>query len=295
MKFFSRKRPDLFDYEVTRECLNCGNAFQGKFCNRCGEKVISQQERSIRNFFTEILSAFTFLDGKFPRSVKSILYHPGKLASDNVRGIRVPYMKPVSLFFVANFLYFLFPFSEVFNTSLNSQLKYQEHSELAQQMVQEKVAVRGLTFADFEISYNDASKDWAKLLLIVIVFIFSIVLGIVNYSKKRFYADHLTASFEYMAYTLLFTTIAITSILVLVVRIAENMNVDLLWIFNDEKKLLLPLIAISTLQFLWRMQLRFYSNHWLLSMFKALLLFFGFFGVVMIYRFILFFVTFWSV
>jgi hypothetical protein len=295
MKFFSRKRPDLFDYEVTRECLNCGNAFQGKFCNRCGEKVISQQERSIRNFFTEILSAFTFLDGKFPRSVKSILFYPGKLASDNVRGIRVPYMKPVSLFFVANFLYFLFPFSEVFNTSLNSQLKYQEHSELAQQMVQEKVAVRGLTFADFEISYNDASKDWAKLLLIVIVFIFSIVLGIVNYSKKRFYADHLTASFEYMAYTLLFTTIAITSILVLVVRIAENMNVDLLWIFNDEKKLLLPLIAISTLQFLWRMQLRFYSNHWLLSMFKALLLFFGFFGVVMIYRFILFFVTFWSV
>jgi hypothetical protein len=162
-------------------------------------------------------------------------------------------------------------------------------------MVQEKVAVRGLTFADFEISYNDASKDWAKLLLIVIVFMFSIVLGIVNYSKRRFYADHLTASFEYMAYTLLFTTIAITSVLVLVVRIAENMNVDLLWIFNDEKKLLLPLIAISTLQFLWRMQLRFYSNHWLLSMFKALLLFFGFFGVVMIYRFILFFVTFWSI
>jgi hypothetical protein len=295
MKFFSRKRPDLFDYEVTRECLNCGNSFQGKFCSRCGEKVVDQRERSISHFFAEVLNAFTFLDGKFPRSVKSILYHPGKLASDNVRGIRVPYMKPVSLFFVANFLYFLFPFSEVFNTSLNSQLKYQEHSELAQQMVQEKVAVRGLTFADFEISYNDASKDWAKLLLIVIVFMFSIVLGIVNYSKRRFYADHLTASFEYMAYTLLFTTIAITSVLVLVVRIAENMNVDLLWIFNDEKKLLLPLIAISTLQFLWRMQLRFYSNHWLLSMFKALLLFFGFFGVVMIYRFILFFVTFWSI
>jgi hypothetical protein len=124
---------------------------------------------------------------------------------------------------------------------------------------------------------------------------FSLVLGIVNYSKKRFYADHLTASFEYMAYTLLFTTIAITSILVLIVRIAENMNVDLLWIFNDEKKLLLPLIAISTLQFLWRMQLRFYANHWLVSMFKALLLFFGFFGVVQVYRFILFFVTFWSV
>ncbi|MBX2968154.1 MAG: DUF3667 domain-containing protein [Cyclobacteriaceae bacterium] len=295
MRLFSRKRTDLFDYAVARECLNCGTSFQGKFCNRCGEKVVDKRERSIRHFVGEVLNAFTFLDGKFPRSVKSILFHPGKLASDNVRGVRVPYMKPVSLFFVANFLYFLFPFSEVFNTSLNSQLKYQEHSELAQQMVQEKVAVRGLTFADFEISYNDASKDWAKLLLIVIVFMFSLVLGIVNYSKKRFYADHLTASFEYMAYTLLFTTIAITSILVLVVRIAENMNVDLLWIFNDEKKLLLPLIAISTLQFLWRMQLRFYANHWLLSMFKALLLFFGFFGVVMVYRFILFFVTFWSV
>ncbi|MBX2965510.1 MAG: DUF3667 domain-containing protein [Cyclobacteriaceae bacterium] len=290
-----KKRTDVFDYGQQRTCPTCSNIFSGKFCNRCGEKVIDQRERSIRHFLAEIVNAFTFLDGKFPRSIKTVLVSPGKLSFDVVRGIKIPYMKPVSLFFVANFLYFLFPLFEAFNTSLNSQLKYQQYSEWVQQLVDRKIENRGITFSEFELRYNESSTSKAKLMLVVVVFLFSIVLSVINFSRNAYYADHLTVSFEFMAYTLLFTTISLSVLLVLVVRLGVIFETDLTWILYDEKLLLLPLIFVFTLYFLYRMQVKFYTSKWWIAAVKALLLFFGFTLVVTVYRFILFFVTFWTI
>ena len=107
-KFFKRK-PETFDWEVTRICKVCSNTFKGCSCNICGEKVIEQNERSFLNFLDSLLNAFTFLDGKFIKSLKLLVIRPGQLSRNIADGLRVPYMKMVSLFFVANFFYFLFP------------------------------------------------------------------------------------------------------------------------------------------------------------------------------------------
>ncbi len=295
MKFFSRKRVDLFDYAVVRECLTCGASFQGKFCGRCGEKVVDQRERSIRHFFAEVLNAFTFLDGKFPRSLKIILVNPGKLSFDVVRGIRIPYMRPVSLFFLANFLYFLLPLTEAFNTSLHSQLTGQWHSEIAKGMMEAKITDQNVTYIEFETLYNNVSSSRAKLLLIVIVFLFSLVLSIVNFSKRRYYADHLTVSFEFMAFTLLYVSIVIIGLLVVVMAMIEKIKPDLMWLFQREDFVILPLTLASLFYFLWRMQIMFYENRWWIGFLKAVFGLGGFMAMVMVYRFILFFITLWSV
>lgn len=295
MKFFSRKRPDLFDYEVTRECLNCGNSFRGKFCSRCGEKVVDQRERSIRHFLGEVLNAFTFLDGKFPRSLKMILISPGKLSFDVVRGVRMPYMRPVSLFFLANFLYFLLPLTEAFNTSLHSQLTGQWHSEIAKGIMEAKITAQNITYTEFETMYNNVSSSRAKLLLIVLVFLFSLVLSIVNFSKRRYYADHLTVSFEFMSFTLLYVSIIIMVMLIVVMAAIEKFKPDLMWLFQREHFVILPLTLASLFYFLWRMQIRFYKNRWWVGFLKAAFVLVGFMFMIVLYRFMLFFVTFWSV
>jgi hypothetical protein len=121
MNFF-KKHPDQFDFELERICLTCDNKFQGRYCNKCGEKVIEPYDRSIKHFFDNLLNAFTFIDGKFLNSFRTMLLKPGKMSADIAIGRRQPYMKPVAFFFVANFIYFFFPISKTFNSTLYAQL-----------------------------------------------------------------------------------------------------------------------------------------------------------------------------
>lgn len=293
MKLFS-KRKDDFDYDVQRSCLTCNTSFQGRFCSHCGEKVVDQHDRSIKSLLSDLMNAFTFLDGKFPTSVKAILLQPGKLSEDVVRGVRVPYMKPVSLFFVANFLYFLLPGSEIFNTSLKSQLVTSPFRQIIENLLHSKIAELNSSYEQFEIVFNTESSSWAKLLIVLIVVLFSVVTAFVNFSRSRYFADHLTYAFEFMSYVVFYPVILFFSLTYFVYWIGQQMGTDLIWLFRDELSFQLPVFILLLFYFLLRGQIRFYKSHWVKALIKALILFSGLVGIVLVYRFVLFFVTYWS-
>ncbi len=293
LKFFKR-RPDSFDYSATHQCKNCGHAFAGRFCNKCGEKVVEPGERSVLYFLGSLLNAFTFLEGKFLNSVKLVIAKPGQLSKNMVDGIRVPYMRVVSLFFLANFFYFLFPIFEVFNTGFYSQYNHQPYSGLAKRLSDAKAVELGVTMGEFGNLFNAESESWAKLLLVIIVFIFSGALVLVNRKKASYYADHLTLSFEFMSFTVIFSTILLSFLIYFIIVLGQVFNVDLRWIVNQENLLLFPTVVVLTLYFLVRAQRTFYGNRWVAAILKSITLFGLFALIVQIYRFILFVVTIWS-
>ena len=127
---FKFKKIDSFDYEVRRTCKNCDNQFAGRFCNICGEKVIEPKDRSLLKLFENIFNAFTFVDSKFWNSFNSLFFKPGRLSDHVSSGIQVPYMTLIGLFFLANFLYFLFPVFDTYNSPLSSQFYKQEYKTL---------------------------------------------------------------------------------------------------------------------------------------------------------------------
>lgn len=293
MKLFSKKKDD-FDYNLQRSCLTCNTSFQGKYCSRCGEKVVDQQDRSIKNFLSDLLNAFTFLDGKFPTSIKSILLQPGKLSEDVVRGVRVPYMKPVSLFFVGNFLYFLLPGSEIFTTKLGAQMNSKPFSQIVQDRVNPKLEALSMSYQEFEPIYNAESSSWAKLLIVLIVILFSFVTALVNYSRSRYYADHLTYAFEFVSYVVFYPVILFFSLTYFIYWIGQQVGINLMWLFRDELLFQLPVVILMLFYFLFRGEIRFYKTHWFKALLKSLTLFLGLVGIVLVYRFVLFFVTYWS-
>lgn len=293
MKLFTRRK-DSFDYDLQRTCLTCGTSFQGKFCCRCGEKVVDQQDRSIRSFLSDLLNAFTFLDGKFPTSIKAILLQPGKLSEDVVRGVRVPYMKPVSLFFVANFLYFLLPGSEIFNTSLKSQLTTSPLREVMQPLVDNKIDALHISVEEFEILFNSESSSWAKILIVLIVILFSLITALVNFSRSHYYADHLTYAFEFVSYVIFYPVILFFSLTYFIYWIGQQIGSDLQWLFSDELVFQLPIFSLMIFYFLFKSEIMFYKAQRSKAFFKTIALFWGLVGIVIIYRVILFFVTFWS-
>ncbi len=69
------------------ECLNCGTVLQGPFCHYCG-----QPDKNFMRFFPvllrELLEDFLDFDSRFMRTMKPLLFKPGKLTRDYLDGRR---------------------------------------------------------------------------------------------------------------------------------------------------------------------------------------------------------------
>lgn len=203
-------------------------------------------------------------------------------------------MKIVSLFFVANFFYFLFPIFESFNTSFYSQYRRQFYSTIAQRLVSSKLAEQSITLDELETAFNVQSSDYAKIFIIVIVFLFSLVLLAVNRKRDFFYSDHLTVAFEFMSFTLIFSTILFSAFIYSVVKIGNWLGSDFSWLFTNENVFILPVILVLSIYFLMSAQRNFYGDRWMIAALKSFLLFVGVALTLVFYRFLLFVITLWS-
>jgi len=87
-------------------CLNCGTVLAGPFCHYCG-----QPDKNLLRFFPvllrEMLSDFLDFDSRFVRTMKPLLFHPGKLTRDYLDGRRFRYTPPLRLYIFASMAFFL--------------------------------------------------------------------------------------------------------------------------------------------------------------------------------------------
>lgn len=88
------------------ECLNCGTTLEGPFCYHCG-----QPDRNFLRFFPvllrEFLEDFLDLDSRFARTLKPLLFKPGRLTRDYLEGRRFRYTPPMRLYLFSSIAFFL--------------------------------------------------------------------------------------------------------------------------------------------------------------------------------------------
>lgn len=291
---FFKKKPDTFDYEESRICRCCNNMFKGRYCNVCGEKVIEPNERTFLTFLDNLLNAFTFLDGKFIKSLKLLVTRPGQLSRNIADGLRVPYMKMVSLFFVANFFYFLFPFVDSFNSTLYSQTTLMgQHSVKAKSIVDVEIAKRQISFEEFEEKYQAQSTNLSKLLLVTLVLAMTVTCMVINYSKKNYFFDHLLVSLEFYSFHLLVNMLMLPAIMLIVIKLASWIGWNWSGMLTD-RVFSMPVYGLI-LYFLFRTQRIFYNQKWYWAIPKAVVLFYLMTETVQLYRKMLFYITVWTI
>ena len=87
-------------------CLNCGTALEGPFCHYCG-----QPDKNFMRFFPvlmrEFLEDFLELDSRFTRTMKPLLFLPGRLTRDYLDGRRFRYTPPLRLYIFSSMLFFI--------------------------------------------------------------------------------------------------------------------------------------------------------------------------------------------
>jgi len=93
-----------------KNCLNCGTIVQGRYCQNCGQENIEPKEnfwQLLNHFFNDI----THFDGKFLPSLKYVLFRPGFLPKEYVKGRRASYLNPVRMYIFTSAIFFLLFFS----------------------------------------------------------------------------------------------------------------------------------------------------------------------------------------
>ena len=87
-------------------CLNCGTSLEGPFCHYCG-----QPDRNFLRFFPALLREFLSealeLDSRFARTMKPLLFKPGRLTRDYLDGRRFRYTPPLRLYLFSSIIFFL--------------------------------------------------------------------------------------------------------------------------------------------------------------------------------------------
>jgi hypothetical protein len=86
-------------------CMNCGTDLQGPFCHFCG-----QPDKNFLRFFPvlmrELLEDFLDFDSRFMRTIKPLLFKPGKLTRDYLDGKRFRYVPPLRLYIFSSIAFF---------------------------------------------------------------------------------------------------------------------------------------------------------------------------------------------
>ena len=87
-------------------CLNCGTGLMGPFCYFCG-----QPDRNFMRFFPvllrDLMEDLLDLDSRFMRTMKPLLFKPGRLTRDYMEGRRFRYAPPMRLYIFSSIVFFL--------------------------------------------------------------------------------------------------------------------------------------------------------------------------------------------
>lgn len=116
-------------------CLNCKAALHGRFCHVCGQENIEPKE-SFWHLVTHFVGDLVHFDGKFFVTLKYLLFKPGHLSAEHLKGRRADYLHPIRFYiFVSAFFFFtVHYFSVSEEKTANLKSKYEKEIAYLEQL-----------------------------------------------------------------------------------------------------------------------------------------------------------------
>lgn len=141
-----------------KDCLNCGTVVQGPYCHNCGQENVVPHEtfwHMVKHFLYDI----THFDSKFFDSMKYLLFRPGFLPQEYMKGRRASYLNPVKKYVFTSAVFFLLFFSffsqtDNFEINLGRNLSKEERTAL-------------MTKGEAELKKNPNNEKWQEALALL--------------------------------------------------------------------------------------------------------------------------------
>ena len=81
------------------KCLNCGTAFTGNFCPRCGQSA-TVARFTFRHALSKTLDVWGLGNRSLPRTLWHLICRPGYMIGDYLEGRQAPYFPPIKMLFL---------------------------------------------------------------------------------------------------------------------------------------------------------------------------------------------------
>ena len=184
-------------------CLNCETPLRGRWCHHCGQQQLLPEDRRMGRVLGELFGAVTNLDSRLWRTLKSAVLAPGRYTFDYLAGRRRRYISPITLFLFANLIYFFAPSVSDFSPSLLEHTRVQPYSAIADRLVSDRLAGRGIGLTEYATVFESQQANLAKTLIIIHVPLLAIGLWLLHCRRRFLIADHMLVAFQVMGILLI--------------------------------------------------------------------------------------------
>jgi hypothetical protein len=167
------------------QCKNCHYSYEGNYCNQCGERHYTVDDKSIGQLFKDWLYSLTNLEGRFFSTLGAIFFRPGQLALDYGQGIRKRYYNPISLYLLIVVVYLIFPLFSGLNMKMPSYKTMPVFGQFVKAQIDEELALREITEAELTAQFANHSNTTSKVLLFLLIPLSAGVLFLLYPGKKR--------------------------------------------------------------------------------------------------------------
>lgn len=167
------------------------------------------------------------------------------------------------------------------------------YSSVVSNAVERKLEKESLGLESYTEDFDAVSTSNAKLLLILIAIFMTPAFAILCRKDNYFFADHFTISLELSIYNIFVNTICIGLILYPVVFLFKVEGTDITPFLNN--RLITAIVVISLIYFLFNNMRNMYRYKMPAALLRAVLLLVWIVISLIGYRFVLFWVTFYSV
>jgi hypothetical protein len=91
--------------DTAPSCLNCEAPVPGRYCQACGQEARSTVI-TVRDYLRDAAEELFSLDGKVLRTLRVLLFSPGRLTTEYLAGRRARYVSPLRLYLLASVAFF---------------------------------------------------------------------------------------------------------------------------------------------------------------------------------------------
>jgi hypothetical protein len=177
-------------------CRNCGEVLHGKYCHACGQRS-GPTELGVHELLHEGFHEFAHLDeSKIAQTLKLLLFKPGELTAELLRGRRARYIPPLRLYLVCSLLFFaLAAWSQ--SPFINIQMTKDDIADSAEREAVQREAAARLEHLREEMMHNTPRA----------MFVLMPVFGLFSWGFYRraqpYYVPHLYYAVHFHAFVFL--------------------------------------------------------------------------------------------
>ncbi|MBS1493575.1 MAG: DUF3667 domain-containing protein [Bacteroidetes bacterium] len=174
-------------------CTNCGAALIGKFCSNCGQKKFTLHDLTISKFIFNFFEDFFKFDSNVFRTLRYLLFRPGFLSAEYVKGRIASYVKPLKLFvFTCVVVVFLGQY-----IAKNDYSFPLEELSFFQAKVEKISVEKNMGKEAFIEKFNSVYFSKIPFYFLIVVVVFTIILSLIFFKQKRVIAEHLVFSLHF--------------------------------------------------------------------------------------------------